>query len=145
VLDAIGGATEVEIHAHGFVDAEQSAASIIALSPEPDGRYALSAADLGGVRLRGAPVVVLGTCHAAKAAASLHEAWSLPTAFVHAGARAVFASPAEIRDAEAHPFFEAVLARVRAGTPPSAALRDERAAWLARDASSWVKDVIAFE
>jgi hypothetical protein len=144
-LLAMGDATEIEIHAHGFVDAARSTASLIALSPDPSGRYALTAADLAGVSLRGRPVVLLGACHAARVAPSLHEAWSLPNAFVRAGARAVLASPAEIRDAEARPFFDAVLARVRAGASPAVALRDERVQWLARDPASWVGDVLSFE
>jgi hypothetical protein len=127
------------------VDALESTASILALSPEDGGKFALSASDLQTVNLGGHPVVVLGACHAAKTAAYLHEAWSLPAAFVHAGARAVFASPSVIADAEARPFFDAVLARVRGGSPPAVALRDERVQWLSRDPNSWVADVIEFE
>ena len=131
--------------AHGFVDAAQSAASVLALSADADGRYALSAADLRGLRLREHPVVVLGACHAATSAPYAREAWNLPMAFVRAGARVVLASSSEISDAEAGPFFDAVLARIRGGAAPSVALRDERAAWLARDPKSWVANVIDFE
>jgi hypothetical protein len=138
-------ATEVEIHAHGFVDATQSSASILALSPDERGRYALSVSDLEGAHLEGRPVVVLGACHAARTARYLHASWSLPVALVRAGARAVFGSPEEIRDADARPFFDAVLSAVRTGAEPAVALRDERSKWLARDGASWVKDVIAFE
>jgi hypothetical protein len=145
VLAEAARATELEIHAHGFVDADQTAASLIALSPDAEGRYALTAADLAGARLEARPIVVLGACHAAKTAGYVHEAWSLPVAFVRAGARAVYASPSTIRDADAAQFFSAVLARARAGAAPAAALRDERAAWLARDPASWTKDVIDFE
>jgi CHAT domain-containing protein len=145
VLSQIGDATEIEMHAHGVVDAAESSAAIIALSPDRSGRYALTASDLRPGSLRGHPVVVLGACHAAKTAAYFHEAWSLPTAFVRAGARSVFASPSEIRDAEARSFFDAVLARIRQGAPPAVALRDERVSWLARDPQSWVVDVIDFE
>jgi hypothetical protein len=145
VLAAMRGATEIEIHAHGYVDTAQSAASIIALSPESDGRFALSAADFAGARLGGNPIVILGACHAAKTARYYRSAWSLPSALVTAGARAVLASSEEIRDAEAGDFFDAVLARVRAGAAPAVALRDERTVWLARDGASWVRNVIAFE
>jgi len=67
-------------------------------------------------------------------------------AFVDAGARAVFAPQSAIRDVEAAPFFDAVLARVRRGEAPAAALRDERVAQAARlGARSWVRDVLLFE
>ena len=145
VLQEIADATEVEINVHGFADAAQSAASLLALSPDADGRYALSAVDIRATRLRAQPIVVLGACHAAKTALYYREAWSLPSAFVAAGARAVLASAGEIPDAEAGPFFEAVLARIRAGAAPALALRDERLAWLAKNPHSWVQDVIEFE
>ena len=131
--------------AHGVVDAAKSSASIIALSSEADGRFALSAANLLPGSLRAHPVVVLGACHAARTAAYFHQAWSLPTAFVRAGARAVLASPDVVSDAEARPFFDAVLARIRAGAAPAVALRDERASWLAHDPKSWVSGVMEFE
>ena len=145
VLAALGTATEVEIHAHGIVNAAESSASILALSPDEDGKFALSASDLEKVKLEGHPVVVLGACHAARTAAYLHEAWSLPVTLVRSGARAVFATSGVIADVEARPFFDAVLARVRAGAAPSVALRDERVQWLSRDPNSWVADVIEFE
>jgi cellulose synthase operon protein C len=145
VLSQIADATEVEIDAHGVVDPAQSAAAIIALSPESDGRFALSAADLTPGSLRQHPVIVLGACHAAKTAPYYHQAWSLPSAFVRAGARAVFASPDVVRDAEARPFFDGLLARIRAGAAPAVALRDERASWVARDPKGWVSSVMVFE
>ena len=141
----LADATEIEVHAHGFVDLAQSDASMIALSPDPDGRWGLTAGDVRAQRLRGHPVVVLGACRAAHTVGYLHEAWSLPVAFVRAGARAVLASSSEIPDADAGAFFDAVLARVRAGAPVAVALRDERMLRLARDPESWVRDVIDFE
>ena len=89
-------------------------------------------------------IVVLAACHAGQVAPYLHAVWSLPVAFVEAGARAVLASPAPIHDAEAGPFFEAVLQRIRAGQPPASALRDERVAWLGRGVG-WVREVLLFE
>jgi hypothetical protein len=57
----------------------------------------------------------------------------------------VLASPREIRAAQAGPFFDGVMSRIRAGAAPSVALRDERASWLARDPNSPVGDVVDFE
>lgn len=145
VLSQMADATEVEIDAHGIVDPAMSAAAVIALSPDAEGRFALSASDLTPGSLRQHPVVVLGACHAAKTATYFHQAWSLPTAFLRAGARAVFASPDVVRDAEARPFFDGLLARIRAGTAPAVALRDERASWVARDPKGWVSSVMLFE
>ena len=144
-LAAFATATEIEVHAHGVVDSTASSASLIALSQEAGGRYALSASDLRPGSLGAHPIVVLAACHAARTAGYVFDAWSLPSAFVRAGARAVFASPREISDAEARPFFDAVLGRIRAGATAAVALRDERTLWLARDARSWVADVIDFE
>jgi hypothetical protein len=89
--------------------------------------------------------VLLASCRAAQTVPYLHEPWSLPTSFLDAGARAVIASPTDIPDAEAGPFFEAVRARIRAGEPPAIAVRNERAAYLNRDPQSWVRTVVVFE
>ena len=145
VLAELPQATEVEVHAHGLVDLGLSDASVLALSPDGNGRFALSARDLLALELRGHPVVILGACRAAQDAGYLHEPWGLPLAFVTAGARAVFASPAPIGDAEAGPFFAAVLARLHAGASPAVALRDERLLALSRDSHSWVGQLLVFE
>ncbi len=145
VLAEMQDASEIELHAHGLVDLGRDDASFVVLSPETDERFALSAGDLRGTRLRGSPVVILAACRAAQVAPYLHEPWSLPLAFVSAGARAVLASPSPIGDADAGRFFDAVRARIRAGARASVALRDERASWLARNPQSWARDVLVFE
>ncbi len=142
VLDEMVHATEIEIHAHGLVDLAEADASWVALSPDAAGRFALRAADVHARTLPMQPVVVLAACRAAHVAPHLHKVWSLPRAFTDAGARAVFASPEAIRDAEAGRFFDGVLARIRAGVAPAAALRDERAQW---PQDSWTRDVLLFE
>jgi hypothetical protein len=142
VLAELESASEVEVHAHGFVDLAVSDASMLVLSPEPGGRFALTAGDLRQHRLRGRPVVVLAACESAQVAPFLHEPWSLPTSLVAAGARAVIAVPTAIRDAQAGPFFAAVLERVRKGAAPAVALRDERRA---NASGRWVDDVVVFE
>jgi hypothetical protein len=145
VLEAMVTATEVELHAHGAFSPEMSDASLVVLSPEPDGRYALAAAQVRATRLEGAPLVLLATCGAARATPFLHESFSLPVAFIEAGAAAVLASTVDIPDTAGR-FFEAVRERIRAGALPSAALRDARRQWLAADpAAGWVLGVLLFE
>ncbi len=145
VLAAMQDATEIELHAHGLVNLAFSDASFVALSEEPDGSYALTASAVTATSLRGSPLVVLAACQAAQVAPYLHEAWSLPIAFVRAGASGVLASPAQVHDADAGAFFDAVLARVRAGQSASTSLRDERMRWLRREPNSWVSEVVLFQ
>jgi hypothetical protein len=145
VLAAMGNASEIQFHTHALVDMGVSDASYLVLSPGPDGRYALTAEAIRGVELRGRPIIVLAACDSAQGARYQHAPWSLPHAFLAAGARAVVAAGTAIPDLEAGPFFDRVLARVRTGADPAAALRDERIATLTANPSSWVADVIVFE
>jgi CHAT domain-containing protein len=145
-LDEMAAAGFVEIHAHGLVNLAVSDASHIVLSPDVDGGHALTAGAIRGRRLRGAPVVILAACHAAVTATYLHEAWSLPTAFLDAGARAVVASPDAVPDAQAGAFFDALRARIDRGEPPAAALRDARLEWSSTHGrSDWVRSLVVFE
>ncbi len=145
VLAEMATASDIEIHAHGLVNSASADTSVLALSPDADGKYTLSAQDLSGVQLRGRPLVVLAACETTETAAYLHEAWNLPVAFVTAGASAVLASGAPIPDADAGVFFAGVRARVVAGAPIAQAVRDERVAWLARDSHGWTEHVMVFE
>ncbi|MCP3100992.1 CHAT domain-containing protein [Myxococcus sp. K15C18031901] len=145
LLAELAEATEVEIHAHGLVNLGVSDASLLVMAPEAGGRYALTAGEVRRQKLKGAPVVLLGACQAARAAPYLHAPWSLPVAFAEAGARAVIASPIDIPDAEAGPFFARVMERLRAGATASTALRDERMRVLSARPDSWVKTVVVFE
>ncbi|MCP3100110.1 CHAT domain-containing protein [Myxococcus sp. K15C18031901] len=145
VLREMVDAGEIEIHAHGLFSPELSDVSLLVLAPEDDGQYALTAAQVRGQRLTGAPLVLLAACGAARSAPFLHEAVSLPVAFIEAGARTVFAATTDIPDTAGR-FFEAVRERVRAGERPSKALRDERLAWLSREpAATWPAHVLLFE
>jgi CHAT domain-containing protein len=145
VVAAFATADAVEIHAHGYVDLGLSDASLIALSPQADGRFALGAREIARLQLPRAPLVILAACHAAYTAPFLHEPWGLPRAFLLAGARAVLASPDEIPDTEAGAFFRAVEQRILAGVDPAVALRDERVRRLARDPKSWARNVLLFD
>lgn len=143
VLAAMPGAAEIEFHVHGLVDLGVSDASFLALTPGADGRHALTAGEIRGQTLPAQPLVILGACHAGQVAPYLHEAWSLPVAFIEAGARAVIASPAPVQDRQAGPFFAAVRGRVRDGASPAAAVRDERVRLGA--GATWAASVLVFE
>ncbi|HEY6178657.1 MAG TPA: CHAT domain-containing protein, partial [Kofleriaceae bacterium] len=144
-LAAIATAGEVTIHAHGVVDVALPDASFLALSPEADGRFALTTGDVRKARFATSPLIILAACRASSAALVWHDTWSLPAAFVLAGARAVIASTAAIPDAEAATFFDAVRSEVRGGASVAVALRDVRQKWLADHRGDWVRDVIVFE
>jgi hypothetical protein len=145
VLEEIQDATQVEFHAHGLSRSGFSDASFLALSPEAGGRFALTAADLQGRALRAAPLVLLAACHANGGAWRYHDVWSLPAAFIQAGARAVVAPTTEVPDAEVGTFFQELLDRVDAGATPAQALRDTRAAWRQKEQARWVLDLVVFE
>lgn len=140
VLAELPHATTIEVHAHGLVNLAVSDASWIALSPEPGGRFALTASDIRGITLPGRPLVILGACHAGQVAPYLHEPWSLPMAFVEAGASAVIASPEPLPDRSADAFFAGVRARVRAGEPVAVAVQRERVA----AGGGWADRVLLF-
>lgn len=145
VLEAMTRATEIEIHAHGLINPSISDASLLVLSPDTSGRYALTAGEVRAHRLEGRPLVTLAACRAAHTAFQVHEPFSLPAAFVEAGARTVLAATVDIPDAEAGPFFLAVQERIRAGQSAASALRDVRMEWLRRDPGSWARSVLVFE
>jgi CHAT domain-containing protein len=145
VLAAIGTAAEVTIHAHGLIDVALPEASFLALSPDPEGRFALTTGDVRKAHFTTSPLIVLAACRSASAAPVWHETWSLPAAFVLAGARAVIASAAPIPDRDAPAFFDAVRDRVRTGASVAVALRDVRRQWLADRRADWARDVIVFE
>ena len=143
VLDAMGDATVIELHVHGLVDWAE--ASALVLSPDREGRFTLKAREVRQRPLKGAPLVILGACDAARTLPWKHQAWSLPAAFLEAGAHAVVASTSRVQDADASAFFDAVRTRIQQGAAPAAALRDVRLEWLSREPRSWVRDVMLFE
>jgi hypothetical protein len=145
VLGELARATDIEFHAHGVVDRSLSEATVIALAPEHDGRYGLTAEEIRQTRLEGEPVVLLGACSAARLPPLLHQTSSLPQAFVDAGARAVLAATVDIPDSAGR-FFQAVRERIHAGTAPALALRQERLRWLREEpGAKWVTRVLLYE
>jgi cellulose synthase operon protein C len=143
VLAALATATYAELHVHGQVDLGVADASFLALSPGADQRWALTAAEVRVAKLTAAPVVILAACRAATTAPFEHKRWSLPDAFLAAGARAVIAPTVEIPDAEAVAFFAELRARLAAGEEPAAALAALRRAYLGKGAT-WAANVILF-
>jgi hypothetical protein len=143
VLGAIGQARDVTIHAHGFAD--QGDASYLALSPDPAGQYALTAREVSHAKLSSSPLVILAACESAKSAPQFATRWSLPIAFLTAGARAVVAPTTAVPDQEAGPFFDQLRMRAAAGEPLAEVVRDLRKQWLADRKADWVRDVVVFE
>jgi hypothetical protein len=144
VLAAIGTARDVIVNAHGLADGGDAA--YLALSADVDGRYTLTSGDVERANLTSNPLVILAACEAAKAAPVSHSRWSLPAAFVTAGARAVVASTSAIPDGDAGAFFSELRSRALAGQPLAVVLRDLRKKWLvAPNTSFWVRDVVVFE
>jgi hypothetical protein len=136
----------IEWHVHGLLDPEVSDAAALALSPEGNGRNLLTASDILKVTLPRKPGVILGACRAGQSARYGAYQWSLPLAFLSAGARWVIASPTPVEDAEAPAFFSGVWQRIQKGASPAVALRDERRAprWQSsfRD---WIQDIVIFQ
>lgn len=143
VLSALSDATYAELHVHGQVDLGVADASFLALTPGPDQRWALTAAEVRGAKLAASPVIVLAACRAATVAPFEHKRWSLPDAFLAAGARAVIAPTVEIPDAEAVAFFAELRAHLASGEEPAAALAALRKAYLAKG-STWAAEVVLF-
>ncbi|MET0401616.1 MAG: CHAT domain-containing protein, partial [Cystobacter sp.] len=145
VLAELEDATEVEFHAHGLSRSGFSDASFLALSPDAEGRYALTVSDLQGTVLRGAPLVLLAACRASGGATRYYAVASLPAAFIQAGARSVVAPASPIPDAEAGAFFQALSDEVDRGTAPAQALARTRATWLREKSAAWVSELVLFE
>lgn len=144
VLSALPTAAFIEFDAHGLVNTGSEDTAMLVLAQGAAG-YGLTASAVRQAKLPKHPVVLLGACRAATVAPFLHERWSLPRAFLDAGASAVIAAPVELPDAEAREFFARVVARLKKGEAPALALRDERVAWLAAGKAGWVRTVLVFD
>ena len=145
VLAALASATYAELHVHGVVDLDVADASHLRLAPDPDGNGILTALAVRSTTLRGAPVVVLAACQASDTAPHLQVRWSLPTAFVLAGARAVIAADVDLPDDEAAGFFATVRSRIAAGEPPAAAVAATRTEVSGGRRDHWAAHVMVFQ
>ncbi len=145
VLADMRNATEIDLVAHGVINENADTSYILLAEEKPDGPE-LSMSEVRSASLQGAPFVVLAACHGARTGNALHEPFSLPAAFIQAGARGVLAATVQIPDLEAQDFFNALRARIRSGTSPALALRDERIRWLRENrGKSWLDSVLLFE
>ena len=144
VREQLANADLVDFEVHGLVDAAAPDGAVLVLSPDSQGSYAISAADIRDLRLEREPVVLLGACRSATGSHYRDVTWTLPQAFVRAGARAVYASVAELPDDRVGDFLAGVARRLERGAAPSVALRDERVEWLRRG-ESWAREVVLFD
>jgi len=142
VLAALATATYAELHVHGIASAHDDDATYLALSPDADGTFALRAGAVRRAKLAKAPLVVLAACRAAAVAPSLRERWSLPDAFLAAGASAVVAVDVAIPDASARAIFDELHRRVAAGEPVERALAAIRQA--AGPDAAWARRLVVF-
>jgi tetratricopeptide (TPR) repeat protein len=146
VLAEMTEATSIEIHAHGLERPGLFDAPFIALTPDNEGRHALTASEIRRHRLNRAPVVFLAACSIARRNSLSHQpSFGLPMAFIDAGASAVLAATVDVPNS-AGDFFVEVGDSIRAGTPPAVALATRRAQWLrGRPQEVWVKHVLLYE
>jgi tetratricopeptide (TPR) repeat protein len=144
VLAELPRADFVEFRVHGVADPNLSEFTALMLSPDRDGRYMLTAREVGSLSLPRHPIVVLAACGAAARATQRPDASELAGAFVRAGARGVIAAMTSIPDAEADAFFATVRARMAGGRSVAVALNEARSAWPEAN-RSWVSGVVVFE
>ncbi|HEY5924091.1 MAG TPA: CHAT domain-containing protein, partial [Kofleriaceae bacterium] len=140
VLAALAGATYAELHVHGIATSSSGDTAYLALSPDPDGGFALRADTVRATKLTRAPLVVLAACRAAAVAPYLRTRWSLPDAFIAAGASAVIAVDVAIPDASARGVFDDIHRRIDAGESVAAAV----AAVRAKTDAAWAKRLMVF-
>jgi CHAT domain-containing protein len=130
----------------GLVDQEGADASYLVLSPETtSGHFALTARDVRKEKLTVPPLVLLAACDSGDTTADLAQGHGLPEAFIEAGARAVLAVSARVKDPESEQFFRPLLASIQSGTPPAAALCTAREKWRLEHGSTWADHVVLFE
>jgi len=145
VLRRMEDATDITFVAHALVRPESEEAYLV-LAPGAGGDDALRASELQKAQLRGHPLVVLVSCQGARPAPILHEARSLPAAFLRAGARAVLAASDNVPEKDGPEFFAEVRAAILAGTSPAQALRAVRARWVDQGRGApWLAGVLLFE
>jgi hypothetical protein len=142
VLAAMKTASLAVIVAHGFTATEEPTAAALALSPDAQGDYLLTASKVRSARLQAAPVVVLAGCDAGRVQVS-SEPWSLATSFLDAGARVVIAPTEPVPDGSAGEVFRSLIERIRNDADPAAALVAERSARGA--AGDWLSSIVIFE
>jgi cellulose synthase operon protein C len=142
VLAELADATYAELHVHGLATANNADAAYLALSPDAEGAFALRADAVRATRLRRAPLVVLAACRASTTAPYLRQRWSLPDAFLAAGASGVIAVDVPLSDASARRVFDELHRRVDAGEPVARAVAAIRAS--AGADVAWARRLMVF-
>ena len=132
---APGQFTFVHFTAHAFTNTNSPLDSAVILSG-PEGGYKLYARDVAQMPLT-ATLVTVSACRSAGGRAYAGEglvgfAW----AFLHAGARRVIAGLWDVDDRSTAALMDRLYARLSAGDPPSAALRQAKLAMIATGGSS---------
>ncbi len=149
VMNKLPDAKWVEFHTHGLVDASIAEASHLILSARvdaPQEAYALTVEMVRSLVLKHAPTVFLAACHSA-VASSQHriESFTLPAAFLKAGARAVVAATTEIPDARAKSVFASLRQRLESNPSVATALRDERESNKGLESAAWIDQLVVYE
>lgn len=144
VLDEMRTATEIEFYTHGTYNLGESQASMLVMAPDTEGRFALTVEQVGRSSLEGAPLVLLTACSTTRAPRYRYQSWSLPHAFLDAGAWTVIAAGADVPSIEGQAFFDAVRRQIRSGTPPAVAVRNARMDEHESSDSAWREHVIVF-
>ena len=140
-------AGSIEIHAHGLVNLAISDASFLVLSPEADGRYALTAADIR--RRETARASRWSSSAPATPHAPLHTITG-PGAWPRHSSRLGRArsSPRRTRSRMRTRASSSMSSGrgIRRGQSPAVALRDRRREWMkSHSASDWVKRLMVFQ
>jgi len=143
VLAALAGASYAELHVHAVAatSALDSYAPYLALSPDRGGAFALRAPAVRTTPLSGAPVVVLAAARGAVSSPRRRALWTLPDAFLAAGASAVVAADAPPPDAAARAALDDLRRRLARGEPVARAVAAVRAA---APAGAWARRLIVF-
>ena len=144
VLQELPAHDEIQLHVHGIVDRKLSDAAALVLAPGAQGTAFLTVEQITKTRLPRRPLVVLGACLGGRAPRYGPLSWSLPWAFIRAGAGVVLASPEPVEDLEAHTFFSWVVDRIRRGTAPAVAVRDARLGGATGRPGEWAAQVVVF-
>jgi hypothetical protein len=147
ILRRAADADEIDFHVHGVFDRAISTVPYLVLAPDPDGRYALTAEAVRNLPLRRrAPVVLLAACEAARKGERARTPWSLPRAFLEAGARAVIAAPSDIPDAESGTFFEEISDALDGASSAASAVQQVRRRHATQGSGhGWFEEIVVFE
>ena len=147
VLRKMRQATEIDFISHGLVDLGAADASFLVLAADPrdDGRYRLTARDIRIRHLEEHPLVILASCHATAVSRSWRRPWSLPAAFLEAGAAAVVTCPSGLEHDEVERFIDNFRSRLLPGVDYASALEQTRKASLATNGLSGVRDIVLFQ